>query len=171
AWLESLVCRSDRIMHRGSVQLLSVSHWLRDELISRGVPSTKIRAIPHGIRPGDGPDAERVMRLRGRLGIPAGHLVVGIVGRLTAVKNHLLFLQMARDIHRERTDVAFLIVGDGPLRGRLEQQVADFGLSDTVHFTGWVEDPLIHLHLLDVLVSSSESEGFGYVVLEGMACG
>src|SRR5690606_40543899 len=40
-----------------------------------------------------------------------------------------------------------------------------------VHFTGWVEDPLIHLHLLDVLVSSSESEGFGYVVLEGMACG
>lgn len=171
-WLESLVARTDLCMHRASMRLITVSPWLKDELVAQGVRPQKISAINHGVRV----DIERnddsiQQRLRSELRIPADHLIVGIVGRLTPVKNHRLFLEMARQVQSKRRDVCYLVVGDGPLRQELQDHAEKLGLSDAVRFTGWVENPVNYFRLFDVLVSSSDSEGFGYVVLEAMACG
>jgi len=169
-WLEALVAGVDLQMHRASTRLITVSPWLKDELVSRGVPQEKITAISHGVRV-ETPtgDEFRQQQLRDELQIPADHLIVGIVGRLTPVKNHRLFLEMARQVRAKRSDVSFVIVGDGPLREELHSAVESMGLADVVALTGWVDTPRDYFRLFDVLVSTSDSEGFGYVVLEAMA--
>ncbi|MFD1467577.1 glycosyltransferase family 4 protein [Hymenobacter caeli] len=66
------------------------------------------------------------------------------------------------------------IVGDGPERGNLEQQVDALGLRAHVHFKGFIEGPALAEELNRhrfLLVPSLYGEAFGNVVLEGMACG
>ena len=65
------------------------------------------------------------------------------------------------------------IVGEGPLRQSLEDRVAELGLTDRVHFTGWVSQTEVVRHLTehDVLLQPSLREFGGGAVLEAMACG
>jgi len=69
--------------------------------------------------------------------------------------------------------VRLIVVGDGPLRGDLEQQAREVGAADRVVFTGFVgdEDKRNLLAASDLYVSTSQHEGFGLVFLEGMAAG
>jgi len=66
-----------------------------------------------------------------------------------------------------------LIVGDGPLRTRLEAQVRELGLEERIVFTGYVPEEILWrlYHEADILVlpSIDRGEGFGYVILEAMA--
>lgn len=68
-----------------------------------------------------------------------------------------------------------LVVGDGPLRGRLEALAAAPGLASRVRFLGHLDDESVvaHLHACDlfVLPSVTRAETFGVVQLEAMACG
>ena len=67
---------------------------------------------------------------RAALGIPTGAHVVSTVGRLTAIKQHHLFLEAARLVANRDADAIFLVAGDGELRAELEQTARDFGLAD-----------------------------------------
>lgn len=143
----------------------------RRELIDRfATPDEKIIEIGAGIDTirfaGADPDEE----LSRRLGL-SGRRVVGIVGKLSPVKNHRLFLDAAAAIAAVRDDVEFLIVGDGSLRAELEDRAAAPGLEGRVHFVGAREDVPSILKLLDVFVLSSRSEGMPNAVMEAMAAG
>ena len=72
-----------------------------------------------------------------------------------------------------RSDVSYVIAGDGDDRGRLEDKARDLGMADHVVFTGMVreEEKADHYRLADVYVMPSRGEGFGFVLLEAMACG
>jgi glycosyltransferase involved in cell wall biosynthesis len=65
----------------------------------------------------------------------------------------------------------FTIAGDGPQRAELEAEVARLGLQDRFHFLGYVHDVPSFLHSLDAFVFPSASEGFGYALVEALACG
>jgi glycosyltransferase involved in cell wall biosynthesis len=81
------------------------------------------------------------------LGVDDTDLIVGIVGRLTEIKNHALFLEAAA-LHKQlfgstRNDerrVRFVIIGDGHLRRALEEKAFSLGLQDEVIFTGSRDD-------------------------------
>jgi rhamnosyl/mannosyltransferase len=68
-----------------------------------------------------------------------------------------------------------LIVGDGPLRNRLESLAVSLGVSDNVIFLGEIQNELLvpyyHATKVFVLPSVARSEAFGIVQLEAMACG
>ena len=71
------------------------------------------------------------------------------------------------------SDVRLIIAGDGPERATLERQVAELGLEDRVHFTGFV-DAATRTRLLQeahVIVQTSRKEGWGMTVIEAGACG
>ena len=74
---------------------------------------------------------------------------------------------------QRRPDLAYLIVGDGDDRPRLEQKSRALGLADKVVFAGFIpeRDKADHYRLADVFVMPSRGEGFGFVFLEAMACG
>jgi glycosyltransferase involved in cell wall biosynthesis len=98
---------------------------------------------------------------------------VGIVGRLTSIKNHSLFLEAIRFLLAERKEMRarFLIVGDGELRKDLEEMTKELALADRVIFTGWIKDLKSFYADLDILALTSNNEGTPVAVIEAMAAG
>ena len=102
--------------------------------------------------------------------------MVCFVGRLTEVKNHLLFLQIAK-LWRENADairnpvrVRFIIIGDGHLREPLERQAAELGLTEKqIVFAGERHDPQNFYPALDVVALTSLNEGTPLTLIEAMA--
>ncbi len=116
-------------------------------------------------------------------------ILVGIVGRLTEIKNHELFLQAAAvfksklaaqlsptktlpkpdDEQRQNARVRFLVIGDGALRNALEQQAGALGLEDDVIFTGSRRDLENVYPALDIVALTSRNEGTPLTLIEAMA--
>jgi glycosyltransferase involved in cell wall biosynthesis len=109
--------------------------------------------------------------LREELGFTDGNTLIGIVGRLTEVKNHNLFLQMAALYKKAcgNDGVRFIIIGDGHLSNQLEKQVEDLGLKGLVHFVGMRDDPENFYPALDIVALTSFNEGTPLTLLEAMA--
>src|SRR2546423_1982402 len=113
---------------------------------------------------------ERREQSRQELNVRADEILVGIVGRLTEIKNHKLFLQIAATFKKtNRGNVRFIIVGDGHLRRELEKQVDELGLRDDVRFLGSRQDPENFYPALDVVALTSLNEGTPLSLIEGMA--
>lgn len=100
--------------------------------------------------------------------LKTGKPVVGIVGRLHPVKNHLLFVEMARQLTAYGVDADYWIIGDGEMRSEIERTVADFGLSSRVKLLGLCEDVDVALSRIDVCVLTSNSESCPNALLEAM---
>lgn len=109
--------------------------------------------------------------LRDVLGLGGQALVVGTVARLVPDKGLECFLRMAAIIRAERTDVKFLIVGEGPLRHSLEQMAESIGLGPDLVFTGHRTDIPELMEAMDLFVLPTRREGFGVVFAEAMAMG
>lgn len=93
------------------------------------------------------------------------------LGRLVSQKGCDLLIKACNSLKEPFT---FNIIGDGPERPKLEKMVRDFGLEQNIKFLGILEDGhlarMLNRHKIMVVPSIGE-EGFGMVVLEGMACG
>jgi glycosyltransferase involved in cell wall biosynthesis len=125
--------------------------------------------IPYGI------DLERFApraggaEARAALGIAPGRRVVGTVGLLREQKGHTYLLQAAELLERQRGDVDWIIVGEGELRARLEEETRARGLVERVHFLGLRDDVPELLSAFDVFALSSTFEGMCYAVAEALA--
>ena len=161
----------ERLLASLSDRIVTVSDGQRRELAEYGVASLdKIAVVPLGFELDALLNCEPLRgQLRRELGIPDTTALVGIVARLTAIKNHRLFLDAARLIVEAGQEAMFLIVGDGELRADLEAYVAELKLAERVIFTGWRRDlPRIYADL-DVVALSSLNEGTPVSLIEAMA--
>ena len=163
----------EKRLARGTRVLIAVSAAVKDDLVALGIaPADRIRVIPLGLEleplaAGDLPRGS----LRGEAGVADGAPLVGIVGRLTAIKDVPAFLAAAAEIRARVTDARFAVVGDGELRGALEAEAARRGLSGVVHFHGWRYDMADVYGDLDVAVNTSIAEGTPVALIEAMAAG
>ncbi len=105
--------------------------------------------------------------LRAEWGAGPDTPVAMMVGRVAAEKNFDLAVATFERLRRERPEVCCVVVGDGPLRAKLEE------IHRWIRFAGvrTGEDLARHYASADVLVFPSETETFGNVLLEGMAAG
>jgi glycosyltransferase involved in cell wall biosynthesis len=118
--------------------------------------------------------AARRSLLRSELACEPDDLLVGIVGRLTEVKNHPMFLQVADRYRRQYAEalgrrVRFVVIGGGQLEPQLRAQALALGLADEVIFLGLRTDPENFYPGLDVLALTSLNEGTPLSILEAMA--
>jgi glycosyltransferase involved in cell wall biosynthesis len=99
--------------------------------------------------------------------------LVGIIGRLTPIKNHRLFLEAVQAVLKATEDnkTRFVIVGDGELRKDLKSLAQQLSLADRVVFTGWVNDMVPVYADLGVMALTSNNEGTPVTVIEAMAAG
>jgi len=92
------------------------------------------------------------------------------VGTLKAQKDHATLLKAISLVRRE-IDVRLTILGEGALRGDLEDLVRDLDLTGIVNLPGFVLDPYPWYQTADLFVLSSRWEGFGNVLVEALECG
>jgi glycosyltransferase involved in cell wall biosynthesis len=116
-------------------------------------------------------DADARAAARHALGIDASANVATIVGRLTAIKQHDLFLRVARAVRDDAPGTTFLIVGDGELRPDLERLAAALGIGAAVQFLGWRKDLTTIYAASDVCVLTSRNEGTPVALIEALAAG
>jgi len=107
-------------------------------------------------------------KTRSRFGISDSHTVVGLVGRLTNQKGVDFLIDAAAILCESYASYRFIIVGEGPLRKRLQRQVYRLGLKDKVIFTGLCKNPAEIMKAFDIAVIPSRYEGFGTVAVEFM---
>ncbi len=130
----------------------------------------RVRVIPNGVElPEQHWTGDEIAAARRKLGIPVDAYTVAFVGRLSADKNPLLFIQMASEALVWDPSVHFLLMGDGPLRPAAEHLASSLGVSDQVRFLGFQPEAKKLMQAADVLAVTSESEGSPLVTLEAMA--
>jgi glycosyltransferase involved in cell wall biosynthesis len=137
----------------------------------------QFRVIPLGLDTKPFADwPQRRAPLRAELGAAERDVLVGIVGRLSEIKNHKLFLEAAAR-YKERRGfqtsgggrVRFIVIGDGQLREYLEGETRSLGLESDVVFLGTRTDPETFYPALDVVALSSLNEGTPLTLIEAMA--
>jgi glycosyltransferase involved in cell wall biosynthesis len=154
-------------------RLVAVSEQVKNDLVGYGIAKAeKISVVPLGFDLEPFLNANKFRgEFRQEMGLSIEDKLVGIVGRIFPIKNHALFLESAARIAGPEPLARFIIVGDGVLRQRLENQARQLGIADRVLFTGWRSDlPRICANL-DVLVVSSDNEGTPVSAIEAMAAG
>ncbi|MBM3331459.1 glycosyltransferase family 1 protein [candidate division WOR-3 bacterium] len=104
-------------------------------------------------------------------GIPLAAHVVIHVGSFLPAKNHEMLISVVQSVAERHGSVHFLLVGDGPLFGRIRSRVTDGGLEGSVHFAGLRRDVPRLLQASDCLLLPSKSEGLPGAVLEALAAG
>jgi glycosyltransferase involved in cell wall biosynthesis len=169
-WKSALFTRIERALAGSSDALLAVSEAVKQDLVAlRVAPAEKIRVVPLGL------ELDRLCGilerggLRREAGFPETAPLVGVVGRLVPIKDLGTFLGAAALLRESRPDVRFSIVGDGPARSLLEEQVSRLGLSGLVFFHGWRRDMRAVLGDLDVVVNCSRNEGTPVALIEALA--
>ncbi|MGA2072313.1 MAG: glycosyltransferase [Terriglobia bacterium] len=158
-----------RLIYPKLGSVVAVSEDLALDL-RRSFRLTNVRAITNGI------DIERV-RCRGQEPVPkrARHLfekpALVKVGLLSNPKNHELLLLAHAEVMRQKVDHNLLLVGDGQLEAHLRTMATRLGVTDSVHFLGYLDNPLPVIRASRALVLSSHWEGFAIVLVEALALG
>ena len=104
----------------------------------------------------------------GKLKVIHSPLRIFYIGRYSANKNLLLWLDVAEKIHREIGNTVFKIVGDGELRAIIGKKISEKDLSGIIKLTGFVPnaDKIYQDH--DLLLFLSRYESFGNVAVESI---
>ena len=164
---------TERILARFTDTLIAVSPQIRRDLVERHRigRNAQYAVIPLGfdLAPFAAVTAETRRNARRALDLPFGAPVITTVGRLTAIKHHRLFLQMAILVASRYPAATFLIAGDGELRSELEHQARVAGIADRVRFLGWRRDLPVLYAATDVFVLTSRNEGTPVALIESMA--
>jgi glycosyltransferase involved in cell wall biosynthesis len=172
--LQGRIMRANRAAYRLAHRVVGNSPSVSRLVETEGrVPAARIVTIPNFLDPRsfDPIAAEERCRWLAELDVPSGAFVVGIVARLSAVKDHGTLLRAVASLRAEHSDIHCVLVGDGPERERLVALASELGISEGVHFAGQ-RPQLPNLHFLfDVSVLCSTSEAFPNSVLEAMAAG
>ena len=163
---------TDRLLDRRTDAYFGVARAQTRYLVEDlGHPPHKIRIIHNGVDPAGYRPADE-QRARALLSIDPQRPVVGIVAALRPEKDHLLLLQAARRLIGEFPDLTVLVVGDGPMRRRIEQAAAELGLADHILLVGARSDVPDILPALTVFTLCSYTiECFPMALLEAMASG
>lgn len=108
---------------------------------------------------------------REELGIPEDAFVAGMVGRISPQKAPDVFVRMAKQVKDKVPKAHFIIVGNGNQENEIRKYAMDNGFSDSLHITGWVDNPMSYVELFDVACLLSRWEGFGLALPEYMMAG
>jgi glycosyltransferase involved in cell wall biosynthesis len=157
----------DRCLAAATTRLVAVSAQVRQFYEEHGIARGRWEVIYNGVD-----DAGPIVRNRDALlalGVGVDEPTVGLIGRLVPTKRPDLFLDAVARASRSVPRLRALILGDGPLRAKAEQQAHRLGVAERTVFAGLRRDVPAFLAGLDVLVFSSEREGLSVAMLEAMA--
>lgn len=110
-------------------------------------------------------------RKRKELNIKDDEIVIGHIGRFVTVKNHMFLIEVFYEIRKKRENVVLLLVGEGPLKEKMQNKVKKLGLEKSVRFLGQRNDANELYQVMDAFVLPSLYEGLPVVGVEAQAAG
>ncbi len=162
----------DRWFKAADDLLICESEASREFLLRRqGYAPDRVRTIYNGVdapRPEEGLGAR--LGLRRELGLSEDAVLAACVGRLDVQKGHEVLIEAWSRLPRA-PELHCVIIGDGPLRGKLEAEVRRRHLEDRVHILGERADARSWLRACDIFVLPSLWEGLPNALLEAMSLG
>ncbi len=164
----------ERFLGNFTDKVIVVSEHVKEEIVNnlKVVRNDKCVVIPLGLELGNFLKNDSLKgNFRKKIGIGEDTLLVGIIGRLVPIKNHGMFLNVAKTIKAMQKDlkIRFIIVGDGELREELRAMAKRLGIDKDVLFTGWVKGLAEVYADLDVVALTSLNEGTPLSLIEAMA--
>jgi len=154
-----------RLKYRWHIDcIVAISESIRHQLVTDGVPFSRIRLIYEGIDLEPYPEART--RSAGRPGRPT---VLGTVAHLSPEKGQIHLVEAAALIPDVCSRMRFIIVGDGACRQQLEDGVQTRGLQPCFQFTGFQTETSSYFQSFDIFVLPSLSEGLSSSILSAMA--
>ena len=151
--------------------ILTISNNTADRLARTGLRRELIEVLPNGIDIDCWKRDTATPVLREELGLTEDQFLVGTVARITYDKDLTTFYSIVEKVIQTRSDVVFVIVGDGYGDELIQarEDVKKRCLTKFIHFTGHRADLLDVYSSLDIFLMTSLTEGMPNTVLEAMA--
>lgn len=152
--------------------LSGVSKGVLDDVIAgRGGLQAKSRVLYLGVPLPELPTEEEKAAFRKALGFEARSPVIIHVGRFIEQKNHDGIVEIFQRVLRICPEARLLLIGEGPLRSRVEDTVKRHNISECVKFIGFRDDASTLIANCDLFLFPSLHEGLPVVALEAQAAG
>jgi len=153
-------------------RVVAVSDAVARDLVQRyGLPPARVVTVKNGIDADAFAAARPPAAVRAELGLGPGARPIGVAARMTAQKGHAHLLDALPAVLARVPAVVCVLIGDGPLRARLEARARALGVAARCRFTGARADVADLVAALEVVVLPSRSEGLPFALLEAMALG
>ena len=162
AWLSGI---ADRVIYNSRISMRQHGKF--------GYSSKKNSFIPNGFDTSIfKPDPQAGKALRAELGLSADCLLVGLIARYHPLKDHHCFLKAASKLRKKNPQLKYVLVGRGVDKSNMQliQIINDLALKKAVHLLGERRDIPKLTSGLDIMCSSSISEGFPNTIGEAMTC-
>jgi glycosyltransferase involved in cell wall biosynthesis len=172
-WLESSIRTKfyawlDKNLLKKFDQITAISNIEKNEIRQR-VAAHKISVINNGVDISRFAKIYNIKKIKAELGIKSDGKVVGTVGRLSPEKGHENLFKAIIRIAPNNGDLTLVVVGDGPLKKKLQAQANKFKIVDHIIFTGISNEIPSLMSIFDVFVLPSQTEGLPMALLEAMA--
>jgi len=159
----------NRWLYRQAQGVVTTGESLRRHLLQTlGLDPARVASVPTGIDTSRFAPADKAAA-KAALGLDPQHKHLGIVATLRSWKGHLFLLDAFAQL--DRSGLRLLIVGEGPMRGPIEEKIAALGIGERVTLTGQRTDPERWLQAMDVFcLPSYANEGVPQAILQAMLC-
>lgn len=161
-----------KVMIRRYHRVMTLNRRMQSELAADcSLPEGRIHIIANGVDVNAFCPCADSSTLRAAFGLPLNRFIIGNVARLDPVKNHAVILRALCHVRKQGLKPLFLLVGEGPQRTVLEQEIKRLHIAADVRLFGYSDRISELLQCMDLYIQSSFYEGFSNTLLEAMACG
>jgi len=154
--------------------IICVSNVVRDNMVRLGLEFPNIRVVHNGLDLSRYHIVETPSELRSKYNIGDTDPIIGVVGNIRVWKGQEIIVRAMSELVEKHSNIRCLLVGassltDAPYKGKLISICKDLDIEDNVIFTGFQNNPIDYMNLMDIVVHTSvEPEPFGIVLLEAM---
>lgn len=170
---------AERRLAKKTDAIIAISEIQKQELVEqhRIAPESKFKVIPLGfdLSSFTANKAEKRLNFRKKYGLTENDIAIGIIGRLTSIKNHALFFDSLEILLRTGVNnIRAFVIGDGELMQELKiraGQLNELAGKSCVTFTSWIRNMEEILPGLDLVALTSLNEGTPVSLIEAQAAG
>ena len=162
-WMDSALLR-----YKDAVVLVSERLLEHRNFIRARVPGENVYVVNNGISPGDEINRSPSSIPEDIKEFCRGSYILGSIGRLSSEKRFSCLVRATGLLRDKDRDIKLIIIGDGPLRDALQEEVRQLQLQDRVLFTGYRDNARRFMALMHLYLISSSTEGLPITLLEAM---